>query len=347
MKNTVDFINKNIVLIDQTKLPRKFILVKIRTWQECIHAIKTMVVRGAPAIGVTGALGVVLAAYQLQSKKTKTFIAELKEIAKKIEQARPTAVNLRWGVERMLKLAQDNQDLDVKMIVRVLEAEAKAVIQEDININKSIGKNGLSIFKQKATVLTHCNAGALATVAYGTALGVIRAGWAKGKIKQVYADETRPRLQGGKLTAWELTQDKIPVTVITDSMAGYIMQQGKIDLVVVGADRIASNGDTCNKIGTYSVAVLAKEHNIPFYIAAPVSTIDFRIASGKEIPIEEREHEEVTHVDGKRILAQDIKVLNPAFDVTPARLITGIITEKGLFKPEDLTKQILNENTSS
>ncbi len=336
MLNTVDFKNKQLVLIDQTKLPEKFVLVKIKTWQKCYQAIKDMIVRGAPAIGVAGALGVVLAAYQIKTKNTKLFLKELAGICKKLEAARPTAVNLRWGIERMLKLAIENKDLDRALIIKILEAEGKAMLSEDIEINKAIGFNGLAIFNKKSNVLTHCNAGALATVGYGTALGVIRAGWAAGKIKHVYSDETRPRLQGGKLTAWELVQEKIPATTITDNMAGYLMQQGKIDLVVVGADRIALNGDACNKIGTYSVAVLAKEHQLPFYVAAPISTIDTKIKSGEEIPIEERDHSEVTHINGIRVIAKGINIFNPGFDVTPAKYITGIITEKGVFKPAEL-----------
>lgn len=301
-----------------------------------------MIVRGAPAIGVTGALGVILAAYQIKNKDTIKFLAELKNISAKISAARPTAVNLRWGVERMLELALANSSLERRHIIKILEKEGLAIIAEDIAVNKAMGEHGLKAFKKnkKYNVLTHCNAGALATVNWGTALGVIRSAHAAGKIKMVYADETRPRLQGGKLTAWELVQDKIPVTVLTDNMAGHMMQQGKIDLVVVGADRIAKNGDTCNKIGTYGVAVLAKAHGIPFYIAAPFSTIDKKIKDGTKIPIEERSTAEVTHIGKTRILAKGINITNPAFDVTPAKLIAGIITEKGIFTPAKLAKAL-------
>lgn len=342
MINTVDFKNKKIVLIDQTKLPEKFKLVRIKTWQKCIWAIREMIVRGAPAIGVTGALGVILAAYQIKNRDTAKFLNELKIISAKIAEARPTAVNLRWGVERMVDLALANRSLDRRHIIKILEKEGLSIIAEDIAVNKAMGEHGLKAFKKnkKYNVLTHCNAGALATVNWGTALGVVRSAYVAGKIKMVYADETRPRLQGGKLTAWELVQDNIPVTVLTDNMAGYMMKQGKIDLVVVGADRIAKNGDTCNKIGTYSVALLAKAHKIPFYIAAPFSTIDKKLKDGTKIPIEERSPEEVTYIGKKRILAQGVCITNPAFDVTPAELITGIITEKGIFKPNELNKYL-------
>jgi methylthioribose-1-phosphate isomerase len=342
MINTVDFKQGKIILIDQTKLPAKFKLVKIKTWQSCIWAIKEMIVRGAPAIGVTGALGVILAAYQIKNKNTVKFLTNLKKISAKIAEARPTAVNLRWGVERMLQLALASSSLDRQDMITILEKEGTDIVAEDIAVNKALGEHGLKFFKKskKYNVLTHCNAGALATVNWGTALGVIRSAHAAGKIKMVYADETRPRLQGGKLTAWELAQDNIPVTVLTDNMAGYMMKQGKIDLVVVGADRIARNGDTCNKIGTYGVAVLAKAHGIPFYIAAPFSTIDKKIKDGTKIPIEERSPQEVTHVGKQRILAANINIINPAFDVTPAKLITGIITEKGIFTPAKLAKAL-------
>jgi methylthioribose-1-phosphate isomerase len=323
---TVDFVDGKVLLIDQTKLPEHYEIVTCIRWDQVYEAIKTMIVRGAPAIGVSAALGMALAANDVKD------LSEFLKIANNMEQARPTAVNLMWAVDRIVNVAKNNFT-DINKLREAVTAEAKKMLEEDIAVNKAIGRNGAELVPPNARILTHCNAGALATVAYGTALGVIRAAHEQGKVQMVYSDETRPRLQGGKLTAWELVEEGIPVTVITDNMAGYIMKKGMIDLVVVGADRIASNGDTANKIGTYSVAVLAKEHGIPFYIAAPFSTIDKTIKTGEEIPIEERDHEEVTHINGRRIIAEGVKIFNPGFDVTPARYITAIITEKSAIKP--------------
>ncbi len=323
---TVDFIDGKVLLIDQLKLPEHYEIVTCTRWDEVYEAIRTMIVRGAPAIGVSAACGLALAAKDVKN------IDEFKEIASTMRKARPTAVNLMWAVDRLLALAEKNKN-DVTAMKNALIKEAHDMVEEDIAICKKLSQFGAEVVPQNARILTHCNAGALACAGYGTALGVIRAAHAQGKVKMVYADETRPRLQGGKLTAWEMVEEGIPVTVLSDNMAGYVMSKKMVDMVVVGADRIASNGDTANKIGTYGVAILAKEHNIPFYIAAPFSTIDMNIKSGTEIPIEERDHEEVTHMNGMRILAKGIKVFNPGFDVTPAKYITGFITEKGIIKP--------------
>lgn len=337
MKNTVDFINGKVELINQTLLPGKFRIVKLSTWQQCFDAIKNMIVRGAPAIGVTAALALVMAANKYRKCSPEKFRTEIKTASAKLLTARPTAVNLQWGLEKMTGCLESEYESgsNVPSIVKEMEKKGRELIIQDIEVNKKIGENGLEIFKSgKSAVLTHCNAGALATVNFGTALGVIRAGWADGRISMVYADETRPRLQGGKLTAWELMQDNIDVTVIADNMAGYLMQKGKIDLVVVGADRIAMNGDVCNKIGTYSAAVLAKAHGIPFYAAAPVSTFDKSIKTGNNIPIEERDRSEMTHAGAVPLFPEGVKVINPAFDVTPGEYISAIITEKGIFSTD-------------
>lgn len=336
MLKTVDWQKNQVVIIDQTKLPEKLSFLKLKNYKQILKAIKMMQVRGAPALGVTAALGVVLGALAIKKKETAAFTKELARICRYLKSARPTAVNLFWGIDRILNFVKKNQKLSLAELKILLLKEARQIIEADTEANLAIGRWGQQLIGKGARVLTHCNAGSLATVAYGTALGVIRA--ARKKIKMVYADETRPRLQGGKLTAWELMREKIPVTVICDNMAGMLMKQGAIDLVVVGADRIAANGDTANKIGTYSLAVLAKHHKIPFYVAAPVSTIDFKIKNGSQIPIEQRDFKEVTHLEGRRILAPKVKVINPAFDLTPHFLITNIITEKGIFKPIDLAK---------
>ena len=298
------------------------------------HAIKDMIVRGAPAIGIAGAHGVSLVAIELSkiSNDRTTFLSKLKEKAEYLKSSRPTAVNLMWAVDKQVELALNIQG-DVQEITKALISNGIKMENEDIEINKRMGDYGAEVVPKGATILTHCNAGALATVGYGTALGVIRSAYAKDPTIKVFADETRPRQQGARLTTWELTQDGIPTTLITDGMCSYFMSKGMIDMVVVGADRIAANGDTANKIGTYTVAIAAKYHNVPFYIAAPLSTIDTSIKSGKEIPIEERSHEEVTHINGDWICAKDVNIINPGFDVTPHELITGIITEKGILKP--------------
>jgi len=329
MFKTVEWKDNAVVMIDQTLLPEKEVYRRYRTYTEVARAIKDMIVRGAPAIGVSAAMGVALGALKAKSRDMKGFKREFGKITSLLASTRPTAVNLFWAIERMKRVAAENEGLGVEGLKKRLVEEAKAVHAEDIEICRRIGRHGGKLLKS-GTVLTHCNAGALATAGYGTALGVIRGAIEQGKKIAVYADETRPFLQGSRLTAWELRKDRIDVTLITDNMAGYMMKKGLIGAVVVGADRIAANGDVANKIGTYSVAVLAKEHGIPFYVAAPLSTIDMKIKDGSRIPIEERSELEVTHMKGKRIAPAGIKVKNPAFDVTPSRLVAAIITEKGV-----------------
>ncbi|MBQ8762283.1 MAG: S-methyl-5-thioribose-1-phosphate isomerase, partial [Clostridia bacterium] len=297
-------------------------------------------------IGIAGAHGVSLAAIELANTTTDKveFLKKLNEKAEYLKSSRPTAVNLMWAVDKQMELANSINGY-VEDIKNALVKNGVKLENEDIEINKKMGEYGASVVPKGATILTHCNAGALATVGYGTALGVIRSAYAKDPTIKVFADETRPRQQGARLTTWELTQDGIPTTLITDGMCSYFMSKGMIDMVVVGADRIAANGDTANKIGTYTVAIAAKYHNVPFYIAAPLSTIDTSIKSGKEIPIEERSHEEVTHINGDWVCAKEVNVINPGFDVTPHELITGIITEKGILKPnfEESIKKAFEE----
>ena len=331
---TIEWVENISRMIDQTILPYEFKTVDVKTAEEMYFAIKDMIVRGAPAIGIAGAHGVSLAAIELAKTTTnKTdFLKKLNEKAEYLKSSRPTAVNLMWAVDKQMELANSVQG-DIEEIKNAIVENGIKLENEDIEINKKMGDYGAEVVPKGATILTHCNAGALATVGYGTALGVIRSAFAKDPTIKVFADETRPRQQGARLTTWELTQDGIPTTLITDGMCSYFMSKGMIDMVVVGADRIAANGDTANKIGTYTVAIAAKYHNVPFYIAAPLSTIDTSIKSGKEIPIEERSHEEVTHINGDWVCAKEVNVINPGFDVTPHELITGIITEKGILKP--------------
>ncbi|RMF97374.1 MAG: S-methyl-5-thioribose-1-phosphate isomerase [Candidatus Schekmanbacteria bacterium] len=322
-----------VILLDQTKLPLKEKYVICKSVEQVARAIETMIVRGAPAIGVTAAMGVALSAYRNQSKKSKEFRRQVYKDIKRLSKTRPTAVNLFWALERMKKLIDSNaQNEDTYGLVKKIINEAIDICNEDIEINRKMGQFGEKLFKSGDTVLTHCNAGALATAGYGTALGVIRAAVERGKKINVIADETRPFLQGARLTAWELKKDRIPVTLITDNMAGYLFSQGLIDRVIVGADRIAANGDVANKIGTYNVALLAYHHKVPFYVAAPLSTIDRKIKNGSEIPIEERKFEEVTKIQGKQIAPKGVKAKNPAFDVTPSKYVSAIITEKGVLR---------------
>ncbi|GAB4222100.1 MAG: S-methyl-5-thioribose-1-phosphate isomerase [Acidobacteriota bacterium] len=334
MIEPVKFDERGVVLLDQRVLPHEERWIALGSVEEVAQAIRDMVVRGAPAIGVTAAWGLVVAA-RAAARATDgpdAFRERLREAGTLLEAARPTAVNLAWAVRRMLERldAESAADRAVTDLVRALEDEAAAIQREDVETNRSIGRNGSLLVPDGARVLTHCNAGALATAGYGTALGVIRAAVEEGKRVEVFADETRPFLQGARLTAWELQHDGIDVTVITDNMAGALMARGEIDLVIVGSDRIAINGDVANKIGTYSVAVLARRHGIPFYVAAPRSTIDPDCPDGDAIPIEERPAEEVTHLAGTRITPEGVPVRNPAFDVTPAELVTAIITEEGI-----------------
>jgi methylthioribose-1-phosphate isomerase len=332
MFKTIEWKNNKVVMIDQRLLPGKEVYRQYRDYRSVAKAITDMVVRGAPAIGVAAAMGVALGALGIKEKDRLRFDARLEKVLAFMAKARPTAVNLFWAVDRMRRVASKDRALTVPEIKKRLVKEAKRVYEEDIEINRLIGRRGARLIKDNSTVLTHCNAGALATAGYGTALGVIRGAVEAGKKVRVFADETRPFLQGARLTAWELRKDSIDVTLITDNMAGYMMKKGLIDFVVVGADRIASNGDTANKIGTYSVAILARAHSIPFYVAAPLSTIDMKIRTGADIPIEERSGKEVTHVHGKRVAPEGVRVKNPAFDVTPSSLISAIITEKGVVK---------------
>ncbi|VAX17624.1 Methylthioribose-1-phosphate isomerase [hydrothermal vent metagenome] len=332
MFKTVEWRGDAVRLIDQRALPGEEKYLDLKTYDEVTKAIKDMVVRGAPAIGVTAAMGAVLGAKALETTDLGVFMEKFEETLKTLASARPTAVNLFWAVERMRSFAVANSNGSVADLKKKLEEEAIRVYEEDLAINKKMGENGAEELDDGDTVLTHCNAGALATAGdYGTALGVIKAAHLAGKKIKVFADETRPWLQGARLTAWELMKENIPVTLISDNMAGHSMKKGLIDKVVVGSDRIAANGDIANKIGTYSVAVLAKRHGIPFYVAAPMSTIDFDTENGDLIPIEERDPSEVTNVmGGLKIAPEGVNVYNPAFDVTPNELITGIITEKGI-----------------
>lgn len=332
---TIEWIDTYSKMVDQTKFPDHFEYINITSGQDMYNAIKTMIVRGAPAIGIAGAHGVILYAQELAKLNLTRdeFVRQLLEKADYMASARPTAVNLMWAVEKQKDIIK-NSTADIKTLIEELKENGKKLELEDIAINKKIGDYGATVVPKGATILTHCNAGALATVGYGTALGVVRSAFANDPTVQVFADETRPRQQGARITTLELTMDGIPVTLITDGMCSYFMKKGMIDMVCVGADRIAANGDAANKIGTYTVAIAAKYHNIPFYVAAPLSTIDTSIKSGDDIVIEERSHDEVTHINGKTVCAEGVRVLNPGFDVTPHELITGIITEKGILRPD-------------
>ena len=327
-----------VLLIDRTRLPAEYSMVEISRSQDMAQAIETAIVRGAQAIRVAAAYGMYLGAREIVTSDRKEFLEQLETVAQMLRQTCPTAVNLFWSISRMLRTAYEEIGT-VAEIKNTLLKTARNIQQEDLNTCRAIGDNGLSVLPEKPrklNILTHCNAGALATAGYGTALGVIRSAWRERRLQRVFADETRPRLQGTKLTAWECVQEGIPITVIADSMAAHCMQQGKIDLVVVGADRIAANGDTANEIGTYSLAIVAKAHNIPFYVAAPFSTIDFELAEGNQIPLEKRDVSEIYRLGKIDICAAGTEFYNPAFDVTPANLIDGIITEKGVIEPQNL-----------
>jgi methylthioribose-1-phosphate isomerase len=332
--------NNSVTLIDQTRLPNEYAVVEIHRSEDMARAIKTMIVRGAPAIGVAAAYGMYLGAREIETTDKHEFWERLEKVAQLLRSTRPTAVNLFWAISRMMKTAYETPGTVAEIQQNLLQT-AQAINAEDLQTCQAIGDHGLAVLPTtpaKLTILTHCNAGALATAGYGTALGVVRSAWREGRLERVFADETRPRLQGAKLTAWECVQENIPVTVITDNMAAHCMKQGLIHAVVVGADRIAANGDTANKIGTYSVAIAAKAHDIPFYVAAPLSTIDFDLADGSQIPIEERNPEEVYQVGDTMLTPLGVEFYNPAFDVTPAELITAIITEQGAFPPDELVK---------
>jgi methylthioribose-1-phosphate isomerase len=339
MVETIQWVDGAVVMIDQTRLPLEEKYATCRTYQEVAAAIRDMIIRGAPAIGVAAAMGVALGVLHAREENLDR---QVETVCDTLAATRPTAVNLFWAIGRMKRLYASLRGRPVDEIRRRLVEEALLMREEDIAICRAIGRNGAPLVPDHKTVLTHCNAGALATAGYGTALGVIRAAIESGKVVDVYADETRPFLQGARLTVWELQQDAIPATLITDNMAGHFLHSGRIGCVVVGADRIAANGDVANKVGTYSVAVLAKENNVPFFVAAPISTLDLTLASGAQIPIEQRAAAEVTHVFGHRVAPLDTAVQNPAFDVTPARYVTAIITEKGVARApfEESLKQL-------
>jgi methylthioribose-1-phosphate isomerase len=334
---TVQWKDGAVRLLDQSLLPERVEFVECRDYHTVARAIRELKVRGAPAIGVTAAMGVALGAQAVETELPDEFAKAVGAICEHLGATRPTAVNLFWAIERMKHTLLAVHGRPVAEAKRRLLHESQQMLEEDVALNKALGRHGAALVGNGQTILTHCNAGALATAGYGTALGVVRAAWEEGKKIRVLADETRPVLQGARLTVWELMQDRIPVTLITDNMAGALMRQGRIDLCLVGADRIAANGDVANKIGTYSVAVLAKAHGIPFYVAAPSSTIDLSTPSGDQIPIEQRPPEEVTSLfEGPPIAPSGTDVFNPAFDITPASYITAIITERGVVKPKEI-----------
>jgi methylthioribose-1-phosphate isomerase len=331
MLPTIEWHGDYVLMLDQRKLPGKIDWYVCRSYMDVVRAIQRMVIRGAPAIGVAAAMGLALGVQSIKSKAT--FRRRFGEMCERMVQARPTAVNLRWAVERMRAVAERTAVMPLEDIRKAFREESERILSEDIAINRRIGQYGQRIVPRRATILTHCNAGSLATGGYGTALGVIRAARERGKQLHVIADETRPWLQGLRLTAFELMEDGIPVTVIADNAAGYLMRRKKVDLVITGADRIAANGDVANKIGTYQVAVLARENNIPFYVAAPLSTIDVTIKSGEMIPVEERHESEVCCFGRRLVGPKGVKAYNPAFDITPSKYVAAIITERGLVKP--------------
>ncbi len=329
---TLEWKKGKLYLLDQTRLPLREVYIRCSSYQDVATAIKGMIVRGAPAIGVAAAFGMVLGSKQPQRPDSFSFKRNLGKIAKTLISTRPTAVNLLWAVARMRGVVERNPGQELQKLRSLLEEEALRIREEDLQTNRAMGRQGQVLIPDGATILTHCNAGALATAGYGTALGVIRAAYAAGKKIRVFVDETRPFLQGARLTAWELMKEKIPCTLITDNMAGSLMARGEIDLAIVGADRIAANGDVANKIGTYSVALLCHAHGIPFYVAAPRSSVDLTTKRGRDIPIEQRHPDEVTSLNGQRVAPYGVKVVNPAFDVTPSRYIRAIITEKGIIQ---------------
>jgi len=330
MIQTLEWTDQGVRFIDQTKLPMEEVYVTCKTHEQVADVIRNMVVRGAPAIGVAAAMGIALGVNHSKAESSDELKRDLDQICDLIGQTRPTAVNLFWAIRRMQEKFERIRIRPLPQIKQDLVEEAQRMHAEDIAANQAMGRHGATLMPSTGGVLTHCNAGALATAGYGTALGVIRAAVEQGKKIHVYADETRPFLQGSRLTAWELMKDGIPTTVISDNMAGAMMQQGKIGAIVVGADRIAANGDVANKIGTYTVAILAKEHEIPFYVAAPISTVDLACPDGSRIPIEQRNAKEMTHIGGKQVVPDGVEVENPAFDVTPAKYVAAIVTEKGI-----------------
>lgn len=330
---TIEWDSGAVRMIDQRLLPHEYLEVEFTDYRDVAKAIREMYIRGAPAIGAAAAYGVALAAVHSEAQDIPQLVADVRQAADVLQATRPTASNLFWALNRMLARLEDDSLLDVDDMRKALIAEAEALAEEDVAANKRMGQYGAELIEDGYNILTHCNAGALATVDYGTALAPIRTAWQQGKHVHVFVDETRPRLQGARLTAWELMRDGIPMTLIADNAAGYYLQRGMVDLVFVGADRVVANGDVVNKIGTYNLAVVASENGVPFYPVVPTSTIDLSIASGDQVPIEERDTEEVTHVQGQSIAPQGVKAANPAFDVTPFRYVTGIITEHGIVHP--------------
>jgi methylthioribose-1-phosphate isomerase len=337
---TIEWRDNRVLMIDQTRLPAEEVYNEYSDFKSVAEAIRGMVIRGAPAIGVAAAMGIALGARDIIADTFESYFRQLENICEVMAKTRPTAVNLFWAIERMKRIALVNRERELARISELLKEEAIRIETEDLAICKAIGRNGARLVEDGTAILTHCNAGGLATAGYGTALGVIRAAHEEGKKISVFADETRPWLQGARLTAWELMKEGIPVTLIADNMAGWLMKKGEIGMCIVGADRIAANGDTANKIGTYSVAVLAKENGVPFYVAAPISTLDLNMKCGDDIPIEERHSLEVTHLRGLPVAPEGVSVRNPAFDVTPSRYITGIITEKGVVTG-DYSRQLM------
>ncbi|MFP4136482.1 MAG: S-methyl-5-thioribose-1-phosphate isomerase [Candidatus Acetothermia bacterium] len=328
--DTMKLKGEKLYLLDQRKLPSAVQYFEAEDYRDVKFAISDMVVRGAPAIGATGAYGFYLAAKEYEDKPAEEFLDLVKEAGNELEKARPTAVNLTWAIKRLERLLDENGDRPVPELVDIVREEAEEIAREDVKTNRQMARHGNEVVPEGATILTHCNTGALATVDYGTALGVIREAYNSGKDITVYADETRPRLQGARLTTFELLEEGIPATLIVDSVAGTLLRDGEVDLVLVGADRVASNGDVANKIGTYTLSELASRHDVPFYVVAPISTVDYGIDSGEEIEIEERDPEEVRKIQGQEIAPEEVKAYNPAFDVSPAENITGIITERGI-----------------
>ncbi len=341
MVKTIELVDGKVRMLDQTRLPREVVYIDCIDYHTVAEGIKKLWIRGAPAIGIAAAMGIAIGAQEIKANTFDEFMQGLDPIFHTLLSTRPTAVNIQWAVDRTKKLLMEQKDTSVENLKEFLIEDANKVLAEDIETNKAIGRWGAQFIKDGDTIITHCNAGSLATGGYGTATGPIRVAVEQGKKIQIIADETRPVLQGCRLTAWELMEDNIPVTLITDNTAGALLRQGEINLAIVGTDRTVANGDVANKIGTYSLAVLCRENSVPFYVAAPLSSIDFSIPSGDLIPIEERNAEEVTHIFGFQIAPEGVKVKNLAFDVTPAKYVTGIITEKGVFRPEDLHK--LNE----
>lgn len=342
MVKSIEWVDGKVIMLDQSKLPLEVTFIECRDYRQVAEGIRKLWIRGAPAIGIAAAMGIALGAQDIRAENFDGFMEGLEPIFNEMLSTRPTGVNIRWAIERIRRALMGRRGESVNRLKEFLITEAKRILEEDIEVNKAIGRWGAQFISDGDTILTHCNAGALATGGYGTATAPMLVAREQGKRFDVIVDETRPVLQGARLTVWELMQEGIPVTLITDSTAGALMKNGEIDLTIVGTDRTVRNGDVANKIGTYTLAVLCKEHKIPFYVAAPISSIDFSIATGKDIPIEERGPKEVTHVSGRggsiQIAPDGVRVRNPVFDVTPARYVTAIITEKGVFRPMDLKR---------